>query len=654
MADVVQYKLERMVKELDDLERRNLFSKLEISEIVKQRRKFEYRLKRPSPLKQDYLNYIEYEKNLDTLRILRRKAVSRELKEKGNKRMKKSVSDYSGISRIVEIYKMATNRFKGDLDIWFQFLEFCRQKRNGHLKKALAQVVRFHPKVPGVWIYAAAWEFDTNLNVASARALMHAGLRACPTSVDLWVEYIRMELTYLNKLKARKVALGEDEGTLSREHHDPADEQWRDENKELFMALNENKDDDGASDTRNGEAEKKADLFGEQGLSILQTIYSNAIKALPSDFSLRTRMLEILEATELAHSEEMKNKILDDMRRDFSKEPEYWNWLARSEAVQLQNTGGMSGDISLKKLQKAIQIYEEAVEIVPSDMMFNHYTKFLLDAIVQQNGKMDSFALANGVDCISHIIMVYEKAERMGCLTEDLACQHVTFLMELGRSDEARKLAERLCSGKFLDAVHLWDMRLSLEIRCITEKSPSLSKIDLSVVFELFKSILMRIPVSEAQSLWPMALKFFGDRRRYFDKLVEMSLGLLAKYGGSDDGFSLSSAIVKIFLQKDGIQSAREMYKRYLALPHPGLALYRSCIDLEQNLASASDKSSLVEVQRLYESALATYDQDVSLWQDYHNIEIKMGTSEAAAAVHWRARKTLKENAALLTSESLS
>lgn len=135
MADVVQYKLERMVKELDDLERRNLFSKLEISEIVKQRRKFEYRLKRPSPLKQDYLNYIEYEKNLDTLRILRRKAVSRELKEKGNKRMKKSVSDFSGISRIVEIYKMATNRFKGDLEIWFQYLEFCRQKRNGHLKK---------------------------------------------------------------------------------------------------------------------------------------------------------------------------------------------------------------------------------------------------------------------------------------------------------------------------------------------------------------------------------------------------------------------------------------------------------------------------------------------------------------------------------------
>ncbi|KAL8116806.1 hypothetical protein AgCh_023103 [Apium graveolens] len=43
---------------------------------------------------------------------------------------------------------------------------------------------------------------------------------------------------------------------------------------------------------------------------------------------------------------------------------------------------------------------------------------------------------------------------------------------------------------------------------------------------------------------------------------------------------------------------------RYLALPHPGLALYRSCIELEQNLVSAS-------ARRVFESALATCYQDV-------------------------------------------
>lgn len=73
MADVVQYRLERMVDELDDLERREMFTRAEIAEIVKQRRKFEYRLKRPSPLKQDFIAYIDYEIQLDELRQLRRR-----------------------------------------------------------------------------------------------------------------------------------------------------------------------------------------------------------------------------------------------------------------------------------------------------------------------------------------------------------------------------------------------------------------------------------------------------------------------------------------------------------------------------------------------------------------------------------------------------
>ena len=97
MADVVQYRLERMVDELDDLERRGLFTRREIAEIVKQRRKFEYQLKRPSPLKQDFVSYIDYETQLDSLRQLRKKAATRELVRQGKKKtkMRKSVSDFA-------------------------------------------------------------------------------------------------------------------------------------------------------------------------------------------------------------------------------------------------------------------------------------------------------------------------------------------------------------------------------------------------------------------------------------------------------------------------------------------------------------------------------------------------------------------------------
>ncbi|KAL9392802.1 hypothetical protein Peur_016722 [Populus x canadensis] len=58
-------------------------------------------------------------------------------------------------------------------------------------------------KVPGVWIYASAWVSDHNLNDAAARALMQNGLP------------LRMELAYLNKLKAQTVAHGGEKENIS-------------------------------------------------------------------------------------------------------------------------------------------------------------------------------------------------------------------------------------------------------------------------------------------------------------------------------------------------------------------------------------------------------------------------------------------------------
>ncbi|KAF6168248.1 hypothetical protein GIB67_011633 [Kingdonia uniflora] len=200
------------------------------------RRKFEYRLKRPSPLKQDYLTFIDYEKHLHQLRCLRARSIARKLKEsETKKRLKKSVSDDAGILRILGIFRLAVMRFKGDIDVWFRYLEFCREHGHGRMKKVLVEAIGFHPKVPGLWIYTAAWEFDYNLNVVAARALMQTGLRVCSNSEDLWIEYLCMELTYLNKLKTRKTFLGEETGTFVRDHREAEDIQWREENTDFFM-----------------------------------------------------------------------------------------------------------------------------------------------------------------------------------------------------------------------------------------------------------------------------------------------------------------------------------------------------------------------------------------------------------------------------------
>lgn len=166
-----------------------------------------------------------------------------------------------------------------------------------------------------------------------------------------------MELTYLNKLKARKVALGEDKGTLVRDPRDADEQQWREENEGVFMSLDEEKGNSNGSNVNIDESERKVDLFREQGLNILWTIYSGAIEALPHSLGLRKRLFEILEATELADSEDMHKEILSDMRKDFSEDPEYWDWLARLEMTNSGNIQQKIEGIMSTQLQKAIQVY---------------------------------------------------------------------------------------------------------------------------------------------------------------------------------------------------------------------------------------------------------------------------------------------------------
>lgn len=68
MGDKVQERLEALVPILVDLESKNLFSKEEIREIVRRRRDFEYRALGRAKQKKDFLEYIQYEIALETLR----------------------------------------------------------------------------------------------------------------------------------------------------------------------------------------------------------------------------------------------------------------------------------------------------------------------------------------------------------------------------------------------------------------------------------------------------------------------------------------------------------------------------------------------------------------------------------------------------------
>lgn len=139
--------------------------------------------------------------------------------------------------------------------------------------------------------------------------------------------------------------------------------------------------------------------------------------------------------------------------------------------------------------------------------MYSLYAKFWLDVIFPD--REDSFlVLSNcGVDAIDFspsILKVYENAESSGCLTEDLACQYVSFYLQTGRLEEARNLAEKLSNGKFSGSANLCVLRSSMEMKWLMDKSASMSMDELHSVFELLKNVLTGLSLSEAECLWLM------------------------------------------------------------------------------------------------------------------------------------------------------
>lgn len=97
------------------------------------------------------------------------------------------------MKRVHFIFERAVRKFKRDLSIWTRWLEFCRATRsNRRLSRVAARALQLHPNAPGLWTYAAAWEFEENGNPGAARALMQQGLRMCKDSRQMWLHYLDM------------------------------------------------------------------------------------------------------------------------------------------------------------------------------------------------------------------------------------------------------------------------------------------------------------------------------------------------------------------------------------------------------------------------------------------------------------------------------
>lgn len=117
--------------------------KSEVTSIVERRRDSEYLLRRRVARKTDFARYIEAEKNLEKLRMLRnKKVIARKIAEEREKQkknggegpVKRNTSSSIGDAHIVQhihlLYVRAKRKWKQDLNWHIQHAEFAKEAKS--------------------------------------------------------------------------------------------------------------------------------------------------------------------------------------------------------------------------------------------------------------------------------------------------------------------------------------------------------------------------------------------------------------------------------------------------------------------------------------------------------------------------------------------
>lgn len=271
MSSKTRYYLEQCIPEVDDLVDKKLFTKNEVSTIMKKRTDFEHRLNSRGSSINDYIKYINYEKSVDKLRQKRVKRLLESTKTN-------SISDWSIQKRITFIYQRGCRKFPKDLKFWAMYLSFLKTRGNStsyrKIHNVYNELLKLHPNNVEVWISCAKYEYEVHANFKSCRVVFQNGLAFNPDVPKLWHEYVKFELNFITKLINRRKVMG-----LINE---------REQELDMLRQQNETKeagDEDGIIAPSTGDAMKdKLNELPEADMNMLGTEETNP--ALRGDIAL--------------------------------------------------------------------------------------------------------------------------------------------------------------------------------------------------------------------------------------------------------------------------------------------------------------------------------------------------------------------------------
>jgi U3 small nucleolar RNA-associated protein 6 len=198
MAELVQRNIELLLPIFDELKKDTVFEQDELRQIVRIVQEHEYNLQRADKDKELFIAYIQY---MQTLLLLIEKRY-----QKNGQRTNPDVR-HQMIVKIKLLFRKAVYRHQGDLSLWFSFINFAKRRSMQPLiGKLYNRMLQIHSDKPQIWISAAKWAFESN-TIGVARTYFQRAFRSNSKSKQLFVEYFRFELLYIELISKRKEVL---------------------------------------------------------------------------------------------------------------------------------------------------------------------------------------------------------------------------------------------------------------------------------------------------------------------------------------------------------------------------------------------------------------------------------------------------------------
>ncbi|KAM0685749.1 U3 snoRNP protein, partial [Conglomerata obtusa] len=191
MSEKVQFNMERSLNELHTYIKMQIFSDEELNQIIETRKTHEYQLQRSQKTLIDFLDYIEYEKKL--AKIIKKRSKTSNLKYIRNK--------------IIHLFKQAIKFFNND-NVVKMYIDYCmKNEEYGILKDFFVSYFSRYPTNTDFIILAASCcvQFE---DYESARILFTKGIRLNHCNKNLYIEFFRMEVLYLDKCKKINEEIG--------------------------------------------------------------------------------------------------------------------------------------------------------------------------------------------------------------------------------------------------------------------------------------------------------------------------------------------------------------------------------------------------------------------------------------------------------------